>query len=121
MIFKPFIVLIVKQNEAMRSITFLAFAWALFSAAEIAAQDEKSLTIEGVVLDAQTNKPIPKAYVFRYKSTDTVRTNQEGAFTYKLPEPGFYVLSATAPGFNTASAEEQLITYNKRCKITSRL
>ena len=111
-------VLIVKQNETMRSLKFLTILTALFSVIRISAQDDKSLAIEGIVIDAQTNKPIPQASVFRYKSTDTVKTNKDGVFSFTLPEPGFYVISATAPGFNQASAEEQLITYDKRNKIT---
>ena len=102
----------------MRSLKFLAILTALFSVIRISAQDDKSLAIEGIVIDAQTNKPIPQASVFRYKSTDTVKTNKEGVFSFTLPEPGFYVISATAPGFNQSSAEEQLITYDKRNKIT---
>jgi len=79
------VVLIVKQNETMRSLKFLTILTALFSVIRISAQDDKSLAIEGIVIDAQTNKPIPQASVFRYKSTDTVKTIRTGFSHLRYP------------------------------------
>lgn len=90
----------------------------LGSFVNVFAQTDLTLTIKGKVIDAESNKPIPNAWVRSNASKDSVKTNADGAFELTLPKPDFYVLFAQANGYRNGNSEEQLITYDKRIPVT---
>lgn len=81
----------------------------------------QNIKITGKVLDASTNKPISGAELSVEKTNLKSKTNSNGEFSIELPEPGFYVVSATAEGFKSNQSFEQLFTYDKQVPVTIEL
>ncbi len=82
------------------------------------AQSDTELSIKGRVVDAESNKPIAKAWVKTSEKSDSTQSDANGNFLMPLKQPGFYVFYAQAPGYKSGNSAEQLVTYDKQIPVT---
>lgn len=73
----------------------------------------QSIVIRGTVADASTNKAVAGAVVKVMRSSGSGTTDTLGRFSLEITQPGFYVLSAEAPGYQTGYSAEMLFTFDK--------
>lgn len=66
----------------------------------ISAFSQQGYTISGKIIDQETRQPLPVASVFAENTTIGTATNDQGAFSLKLPNGG-YNLVVTFTGYHT--------------------
>lgn len=89
----------------------LALALGMLASAALPALAQNQPTgIDGVVVNAETHKPLAGAQIAIFRmplgnaatAVSTLQTNKHGFFSNVLLEPGRYVVTATANGERTA-------------------
>lgn len=85
----------------MTTVLFALTLLAALSQASPQRQVGTSYRIRGVVVDAVTNGPVPRAQVTISLGNDATTTTagDDGRFAFAGLQPGKYVLNATAPGY----------------------
>jgi hypothetical protein len=70
--------------------------------------------IEGRVIEAASNKPVPFANVVIYGTTNGTLTDENGRFSFKGLDPGYIRIAATSIGFQSYFSEEIYLTNAKK-------
>ena len=84
---------------------FLLLVFIGLSVAVLSAQDNKSYTISGSVLDKSTGKPVEYATVLLMSTEQWAVADAEGKFTIQNVQPGKNVISISCLGFVTDTKE----------------
>jgi Carboxypeptidase regulatory-like domain len=95
---------VVKHMKSLSSNTFIAFLIVLSICGYSVSQQPAPASLQGVVVEAATNKPLANAAVELRPSAggavvDSITTGADGAFVFPAVKPGPYRLSAMRPGY----------------------
>ncbi|QZT36166.1 TonB-dependent receptor [Halosquirtibacter xylanolyticus] len=94
----------------MKNIVMLWALMLFLGTGSLNAQTKNRGVFKGVIVDAQTNKPLPFAAVQIADTTDGAITDDEGLFTIENIKPGYHAIKVTLLGYKTFISKTLLVT-----------
>ena len=101
----------------MRRNLQIALVWLLFFPAALAAQKEEAGIIEGKVVDAKNNEPVPFASVAIFGTAIGTVSDMDGKFLFTGIKPGYVELRISSVGFEPYVSPQILVTNANKVSI----